>query len=123
MFDIRCQAILLPHAQGRPQGRWSNHSYHGSPAMNSTPACVLIVEDDEINRYLLEKRLKKAGYGAHGVATGAEALARLDRQKYDLILLDVMMPKMNGLQTLEQIRSRPASRDIPVIVVSALNAA
>jgi CheY-like chemotaxis protein len=83
-------------------------------------ATVLIVEDDEVNRDLLVRRLNKAGHTAHVAANGAEALLLLNRQRYDLVLLDIMMAQMDGYQTLQKIRSLRARAELPVIMVSAL---
>ena len=87
----------------------------GSPA-----ATVLVVEDDEVNRDLLVRRLNKAGHIAHVAANGTEALALLNKQQYDLVLLDIMMAQMDGYQTLQKIRALRARADLPVIMVSAL---
>lgn len=92
-----------------------------SNAVADTPAAtVLVVEDDEMNRDLLVRRLNKAGYTAHPAGTGAEALSLINKQAYDLILLDIMMAQMDGYQTLQKIRSREAFKDTPIIMISAL---
>ena len=83
-------------------------------------ATLLVVEDDEMNRELLVRRLRKDGYTAHAAGSGAEALSLLDKQAYDLILLDIMMAQMDGYQTLQKIRAREKLKDTPIIMVSAL---
>lgn len=75
----------------------------------------MVVDDDELNRGLLVRRLKKAGHAVDIAASGAEALALVNKQRYDLILLDIMMAKMDGFEVLEKIRSRRALADVPVI--------
>lgn len=82
---------------------------------------VLVVDDDELNQDLLVRRLKKAGHDVHVAANGAEALALLNKQRYDLILLDIMMAKMDGYEVLEKIRERQSLADVPVIMVSAID--
>lgn len=82
---------------------------------------VLVVDDDEVNQDLLVRRLKKAGHGVHVAANGVEALALLNKQPYDLVLLDIMMAKMDGFEVLEKIRERKSFADVPVIMVSAIS--
>ena len=88
---------------------------------SSTVTTVLVIDDDELNRDLLVRRLKKAGHDVHVAATGAEALTLLNKRRYDLILLDIMMAKMDGVEVLEKIRLRRALTDIPVIMISAIS--
>jgi CheY-like chemotaxis protein len=88
---------------------------------SSTAVTVLVIDDDELNRDLLIRRFNKAGHDVHVAASGAEALALLNKRRYDLILLDIMMPKMDGVEVLEKIRSRRALTDIPVVMISAIN--
>jgi DNA-binding response OmpR family regulator len=82
-------------------------------------ASVLIVDDLESNRALLDRRLQKYGYKVLLADSGAEALAMLDRGLPDIILLDYMMPHMNGLDVLAKIRANKETRDLPVIMVTA----
>lgn len=80
---------------------------------------VLIVDDLEANRALLERRLEKFGYRILSADGGETALRMLDREKPDVILLDYMMPQMNGLEVLSRIRANDETRNIPVIMVTA----
>lgn len=83
---------------------------------------LLVVDDNEDNRYTLTQRLKRLGYGNVATAVdGSEALARLRANSYDLVLLDVMMPEMNGYEVLEQMKADESLRDLPVIMISALD--
>ena len=93
---------------------------HADAVAHDASAMLLVVEDDEVNRDLLVRRLNKDGYTAHAAASGAEALSMLDKQAYDLILLDIMMAQMDGYQTLRKIRARETLKDTPIIMVSAL---
>lgn len=88
----------------------------------SQGARILVVDDIEENRDLLARRLRREGY--HDIAAaadGEEALALLRTQPFDLVLLDVMMPKCDGYQVLEQLRAENRLHELPVIVISALN--
>ena len=84
---------------------------------------VLVVDDDEANRNVLGRRLMKLGYGIIEAGDGVEALERLTDPDagIDLVLLDVMMPRLNGFEVLERHRADPAIRHIPVIMISALD--
>jgi diguanylate cyclase (GGDEF)-like protein/PAS domain S-box-containing protein len=81
---------------------------------------ILIVDDDELNRYTLARRLTRDGHANLGMAgNGIEALAALRQDRFDLVLLDIMMPEMDGFGVLEAMKSDPALAGIPVIVISA----
>ena len=80
---------------------------------------ILVVEDDRAIRHLVREILKGAGYAVETAADGAEGLEKLKKKKYDLILLDIWMPKMNGLELLSELRSQPAAPR--VIVMTADN--
>ena len=80
---------------------------------------LLVVDDDPANRKLLMRRLVRSGYRATSVDNGEAALDQLTQQRYDLILLDYMMPGLSGLETLERIKASPTLRTIPVIMLSA----
>jgi two-component system, OmpR family, response regulator len=69
---------------------------------------ILIADDDPTIRLFLREVMKKAGYTVSVVADGKAALSKLKREKFDLVLLDVWMPKMNGLEVLSQVRQGPA---------------
>ncbi len=85
------------------------------------PACVLIVDDERHNRELLEVMLKPEGFVLLSAANGEEALALVARQPPDLILLDVMMPGMNGYEITARIKNDFATKNIPVIMLTALD--
>lgn len=84
-------------------------------------ACILIVDDERHNRDLLEIMLKPEGFLLLTAANGEEALALVTRQPPDLILLDVMMPGMNGYEVAAKIKADPASKNIPIIMLTALD--
>ena len=82
---------------------------------------VLIVDDNEDNREVLARRLHRQGHLAATAASGPEALSVLAEQPFDLVLLDIMMPEMDGYEVLFRIKSEPATRHLPVIMISALD--
>src|SRR5690606_15341104 len=84
-------------------------------------ASVLIVDDQVQNVELLVAYLEDVGCQLRTAHDGPEALAEVERRQPDLILLDIMMPRMSGFQVCKQIKSNPATRDIQVIMVTALN--
>lgn len=82
----------------------------------------LIVDDNEMNREILRRHLGRQGYSQIFTAeNGKQALDMIESQKFDLILLDIMMPEVNGFQVLEQLKSNSHVNHVPVIVVSALD--
>ena len=89
--------------------------------MTAAEPTLLIVDDIEDNRAALAMRLDLAGYSKFiSVGDGLAALEALRAQTIDLVLLDIMMPGMDGYQVLEEMKADPHLRDVPVIVISAL---
>jgi adenylate cyclase len=85
-------------------------------------AAILVVDDNEDNRYTLTRRLRRQGFDdLTEAASGREALEHLAQRPFDLVLLDVMMPEMNGYQVLEHMKADETLRHIPVIMISALS--
>ena len=85
------------------------------------PSSVLVVDDTEMNRDMLCSLLEADGHKTAVAENGRVALELIKATPFDLILLDVMMPEMNGYQVLEEMKSTPRLRDIPVVVLSALD--
>jgi adenylate cyclase len=86
----------------------------------STPrGALLVVDDDGMNRDMLGRRLERRGYSVASAADGQRALAMLDTQTFDLVLLDIMMPGISGLEVLRRLRERHAMADLPVIMTTA----
>ncbi|MFN8457310.1 MAG: response regulator [Anaerolineae bacterium] len=85
------------------------------------PGHLLIVDDQELNRDLLTRRLQRQGHTIDVAVNGREALAKLKSKKYDLLLLDIMMPEMNGYEVLEYLKADGLLRDIPVIMITAVD--
>jgi CheY-like chemotaxis protein len=82
---------------------------------------VLLVEDDAFQRERMRSWLESQQWTVQEAANGREALDRLQRSKPDLILLDLMMPEMDGFQVVATLQKDPGWRDIPVIVITALD--
>jgi adenylate cyclase len=87
-----------------------------------TPAAqLLVVDDNEMNRDLLLRRLERQGYQVSLAEDGEQALHMIRAHHYDLVFLDIMMPKLNGYQVLEQVKADAGMRETPIIVISALS--
>jgi signal transduction histidine kinase/DNA-binding response OmpR family regulator len=84
-------------------------------------ARVLLVDDDETTRTLIREELERSGWTVVEADNGRVALARLADQRPDAIVLDLIMPEMDGFEFLAELRGRPDGRDIPVIVVTAMD--
>lgn len=84
---------------------------------------VLVVEDEDLVRDIWVEVLEEAGYAALGMASGAEALQWVSVLEPHLILLDVMLPDMNGVQFLARLRANPAWAHIPVVILSGVGEA
>jgi class 3 adenylate cyclase len=80
---------------------------------------LLVVDDNESNRAVLSQRLTRQGHQVSAAAGGREALELLGRELFDLVLLDVMMPDMDGYQVLEKMKSDEVLRHLPVVMISA----
>ncbi len=82
---------------------------------------ILVVDDNAIMTKLVCRYLEIHGFEAHSASDGVACIEQVEIRKPDLILSDVMMPRMDGITLTEQLRARDTTKDIPVIVVSALN--
>ena len=71
---------------------------------------ILVVDDDPTTRHLITHQLRRAGYTVADAADGQKALERVRREPFDLVLLDVWMPRMGGLELLERLRRRKPRR-------------
>ncbi|MGB3543973.1 response regulator, partial [Rubrivirga sp.] len=85
------------------------------------PGRLLVVDDNEMNRDMLSRRLRKRGYDVAVACDGREALAAVEGGDFDLVLLDIMMPEVNGYEVLERLKADDDLCHIPVIMISALD--
>jgi response regulator RpfG family c-di-GMP phosphodiesterase len=85
------------------------------------PRSVLLVDDEPLNRDMLSRRLGKAGYEVSTASQGADALAQIQAKCPDLVLLDLLMPGMSGLDVLREIRRTVDPTELPIVVATALH--
>ncbi len=108
----------LDLSRGPGPGNGRAAAVETAPAIRSLR--VLVVEDNRINQFLVVKLLEQAGHHADTAMNGREALLALEQAPYDLVLMDVQMPEMDGLETTRRIRSSPPPLSgIPVIALTA----
>lgn len=81
---------------------------------------ILVVDDDAMNRKMANVILSQRGYAVEVAASGQECLELLKTNPYDLILLDIKMPEMDGVETLEKIREMEKGRQIPVLFLTGM---
>ncbi|MEZ2239413.1 adenylate/guanylate cyclase domain-containing protein [Microcoleus sp.] len=89
--------------------------------MKGDESRVLVVDDNEVNRDLLARRLQRQGHAVTVAEDGVQALELMRSAPFDLVLLDIMMPQMNGYQVLENLKADERLRYIPVIMISAVD--
>jgi adenylate cyclase len=82
---------------------------------------ILVVDDDAMNREMLSRRLQKMGYKIREAENGNRALDELKQRPFDLVLLDIIMPELDGFRTLEFMKTDPMLRHVPVIMLTALD--
>jgi len=80
---------------------------------------ILIVDDDEMVRMALVELLKPEGYMLDLAASGKEALVKIDENKYDLMMFDIIMPEIDGLELCKKVRSRVEYKEIPIVFLTA----
>lgn len=93
--------------------------HHRVEASQGTVTSILVVDDMEANRAMLCRRLEKDGMAVQAAESGPEALSLLAQSLPDMVLLDFMMPGMNGIEVLRELRRNPATRELAVIMVTA----
>jgi class 3 adenylate cyclase len=82
---------------------------------------ILVVDDDPLNRAILQRMLERDGHAVATAEDGVEALEALRVREADVVLLDIVMPRMDGFDVLDELKRDPALRDIPVIMISAID--
>lgn len=89
--------------------------------MNAAPEKnILIIEDDDIMLKVIERILKREGYGVEIAKDGKEALQKVQEKKYALIITDLMMPYANGFEIISKVNGNTAEKHTPVIILSSL---
>ncbi len=89
--------------------------------MPDTRPYILVVEDNKITAKLMRRYLEANGFEAEEVYDGLQALERVKERKPDAIMMDVMMPKLDGFGTVQALRTDESTKDIPVAIITALN--
>ncbi|MDA5093723.1 response regulator [Aliiroseovarius sp. KMU-50] len=112
-------SVLLGEVGGDPTPVPSAPHDLAAAAITGLGGDILVIDDNQMNRELLVRRLERGGYSATTLSSGDEALVLLDARSFDLILLDHMMPGLSGLETLQKIKANPQMRSTPVIMLSA----
>lgn len=82
---------------------------------------ILVVDDNKITTKLLRRYLESNGFEASEAYDGVDCLEKLKERKPNAVVLDVMMPRMDGYETVNNIKNNPETKDIPVVIVTALN--
>ena len=111
--------VITPTVVGDPtvvgQSSWGNGVRVNEASLKKR---ILVVEDEEVLRTLIQKTLENSGYEVNGAADGLIALEMFEASHYDLILLDIMMPNLDGFSVCAEIRK---ASDIPIIILTALS--
>jgi len=90
-------------------------------SITETAGSILVVDDNEMNRDMLSRRLARKGYQVEVAEDGAMALEMIESGGYDLVLLDIMMPGIDGYQVLEKVREQRTPSDLPIVMATAKN--
>ena len=88
--------------------------------MTENSGRILLVDDDRQTRLKLARDLEGGGFAVSEAAGGRAALDMLRSERFDLVLLDILMPEVDGYAVLEQMKADQATRDIPVVIISAV---
>lgn len=114
--------LLALGAAVDPAGGHAGHVEPGRAGERPRAAArILVVDDVEANRDVLGRRLAREGYAVTAADNGRAALEKLRAEPFDLVLLDILMPELDGYEVLRQLKSAPETRDVPVIMISALD--
>ena len=124
---VRLSELLKKTPQSMLGDALVSHSTQGGNSMASASisaagsARLLVVDDNEASRELLCRRLEREGYATASAGSGSAAIEMLSSGGFDLVLLDVLMPDMDGFEILRRLKSSNASKDVPVIMTSAMD--
>jgi len=118
----RLAALLDTGSAERPTTARSDETSTPAGAGATAPRpVILVVDDNDDNRDMLTRRLRRQGYDVQTATGGRAALDALGRAPVDLVLLDVMMPDLDGYAVLQHLKAQPDTRAIPVLMISALD--
>ncbi len=99
----------------------TQHSQETPPEVDLSKATILLVDDNEQNLELMQAFLEELTCQIQTASDGVEAIEMIERRCPNLVILDVMMPRMSGFEVCQKIKSQPSTRDTVVIMVTALN--
>jgi CheY-like chemotaxis protein len=128
---VDASPVCLPEAEEVPEEPHSEAQYEAQCEAQSESQSeskydthvdmrILLAEDNDVNKKVMSRMLKKLGYRADMASNGLEVLKALERQAYDLVLMDIQMPEMDGLEAASQIRKRwPAAEQPRIIALTA----
>jgi class 3 adenylate cyclase len=116
-------ARLQPQAEAKwdQGGRLWGRSEAESMSIDVPAGRVLVVDDDPLNRMLLTRSLEQEGHRVGSAASGQEALEILREKPFDVVLLDIVMPELDGVSVLERLKRDPVLQHVPVIMISAVD--
>ena len=80
---------------------------------------ILVVDDDEMVRIALGELLRPEGYDVEVTGSPKEALSKVDKKSYDLLMLDIIMPELDGLELCKEIRRRETCKEVPIVFLTA----
>jgi CheY-like chemotaxis protein len=117
LLDAMLAVLINPGARAAPAALVTRHSIRESPR----PLHVLLAEDNPVNRLVAVRMLEKRGHTVVSAGDGREALAALNREPFDVILMDVQMPGMDGLEATAHIRKAEVGtgRHVPIVALTA----
>ena len=115
------EAELQPQAEWERGGTAFDRSEAESMSVDVPAGRVLVVDDDPLNRMLLTHSLEQEGHRVGSAAGGQEALEILREKPFDVVLLDIVMPELDGVSVLERLKRDPVLQHVPVIMISAVD--
>jgi CheY-like chemotaxis protein len=121
LSDASFENVAENDDESASEGDDDNFEYADLAARFDATGDILVVDDDAMNRNLLDRRLTGHGYTVHLAEGGAEALEYLADNPVDLVLLDLMMPGIDGLETLKRLKKDPMLKHVPVLMLSAVD--
>ena len=83
---------------------------------NTSTGRLLVVDDNEMNRDMLSRRLQRQGHEVATAVDGADALAQIEQGRFDVLLLDIMMPGIDGFEVLQRLRATYTPTELPIIM-------